>query len=37
MALVASLREAGWPVLGTRARWKLGELTLPWASVAPSG
>jgi len=37
MALVASLREAGWPVLGTRARWKLGELTLPWESVAPNG
>jgi hypothetical protein len=37
MALVASLREAGWPVLGTRARWRLGELTLPWEAVAPSG
>lgn len=36
MALVASLRESGWPVLGTRARWKLGELTLPWGSVAPA-
>ena len=35
MAVVASLREAGWPVLGTRARWKLGELTLDWNSVAP--
>ena len=36
MAVVASLREAGWPVLGTRARWKLGELTLDWAAVAPT-
>jgi SAM-dependent methyltransferase len=35
MAVVASLREAGWPVLGTRARWKLGEVTLPWSAVAP--
>jgi len=35
MAVVASLREAGWPVLGTRARGKLGELTLDWNSVAP--
>ena len=35
MAVVTSLRDAGWPVLGTRARWKLGELTLAWASVAP--
>ena len=35
MATVATLRESGWPVLGTRTRWRLGELTLPWASVAP--
>ena len=35
MAVVASLRESGWPVLGTRPRWRLGELTLPWESVAP--
>ncbi|MGV3711884.1 class I SAM-dependent methyltransferase [Pseudolysinimonas sp.] len=35
MATVATLRGSGWPVLGTRARWRLGELTLPWASVAP--
>lgn len=35
MATVASLRDAGWPVLGTRARWRLGELTLAWESVAP--
>jgi len=35
MAVVASLREEGRSVLGTRARWRLGELTLPWASVAP--
>lgn len=36
LAVVASLRDAGWPVLGTRARWRLGELTLDWESVAPS-
>lgn len=35
MAVVASLRAAGWPVRGTRARWRLGELTVDWASVAP--
>lgn len=33
---------AAWPVvrtppLGGRARWRLGELTLPWAAVAPGG
>ena len=36
LAVVASLREAGWPVLGTRARWKLGELTVDWDAVAPA-
>jgi hypothetical protein len=35
LAVVASLREAGWPVRGTRARWRLGELTVDWDAVAP--
>ncbi len=35
MAVAASLRESGWPVLGPRSRAKLGELTLPWDAVAP--
>lgn len=35
IAAVAALRERGWPVLGGRSRWRLGELTLPWAAVAP--
>lgn len=35
MAVVASLREAGWPVRDARARWRLGELTLDWDAVAP--
>lgn len=35
LAVAASLRDAGWPVLDGRARWRLGELTLPWAAVAP--
>jgi hypothetical protein len=30
------MREAGWPVLGGRARWRLGELTVAWESVAPA-
>jgi hypothetical protein len=29
------MRADGWPVLGTRSRWRLGELTVAWASVAP--
>ncbi|MEV4197162.1 class I SAM-dependent methyltransferase [Micromonospora globbae] len=32
---VRSLRESGWPVLDRPARWRLGELTVPWATVAP--
>jgi hypothetical protein len=41
LAAVASLSD-GWPVLryppyGGRARWRLGEVTLPWAALAPAG
>jgi hypothetical protein len=36
VAVVAALRDAGWPVRGTKARWRLGELTLDWAAVAPA-
>jgi hypothetical protein len=32
---VRQLGERGWPVLGRRDRWRLGELTVPWSSVAP--
>ena len=40
-ATVASVRDAGWPVLDTpplggRARWRLGELAVPWGAVSPS-
>ncbi|RFA13792.1 SAM-dependent methyltransferase [Subtercola boreus] len=37
VAAVGALVAEGWPVLGPAARWRLGELTLPWASVAPRG
>jgi hypothetical protein len=37
IATVAALRAQGWPVQGGVSRWRLGELTLPWASVAPRG
>ena len=41
LAAVSSLSD-GWPVLryppyGGRARWRLGEVTLPWAALAPAG
>ena len=35
IAAVEALRAAGWPVHGGRTRWRLGELTLDWAAVAP--
>jgi hypothetical protein len=35
IAAVAALRSAGWPVQGGRARWRLGEVTVSWESVAP--
>ncbi|MER7796279.1 class I SAM-dependent methyltransferase [Microbacterium sp. NPDC096154] len=36
MAAVAALRVSGVPVLGTRSRWRLGELTVPWDTVRPA-
>lgn len=36
VATVGRMREAGWPVTGGAARWRLGELTLAWEAVAPS-
>lgn len=33
---VEALRAAGWPVRDTRARWRLGELTVDWDAVAPA-
>ena len=35
IAVIESLRSAGWPVHDGRTRWRLGELTLDWAAVAP--
>jgi hypothetical protein len=34
IATVAGMRADGWPVLGTKARWRLGELTVAWTAVA---
>jgi len=35
VAAARGLRDAGWPVLGGAERWRLGELTVAWAAVAP--
>jgi len=37
IAVAKALKAEGWPVLGTQHRWKLGELTVAWESVAPNG
>jgi hypothetical protein len=37
IATAEAMRADGWPVLGTRSRWKLGELTVLWEAVAPLG
>ncbi|MEU7871103.1 class I SAM-dependent methyltransferase [Dactylosporangium sp. NPDC049140] len=34
-AAVEAARGAGWPVLDRPARWRLGEITVPYAAVAP--
>ena len=36
IAVAEGMRGAGWPVLGGRKRWRLGELTVAWEAVAPS-
>ncbi|MGW9627679.1 class I SAM-dependent methyltransferase [Microbacterium sp. NPDC055521] len=36
LAVVSALRAQGVPIRGDRRRWRLGELTVPWASVAPA-
>lgn len=35
VAAVEHLVTAGWPVVGRRARWRLGEVTVRWSAVAP--
>lgn len=35
VAVAQSMRDAGWPVVGTKTRWRLGELTVRWEAVAP--
>ena len=37
IATVDTLKMNGWPVLTTRARAKLGELTVTWSAVEPIG
>ncbi|MCS7483045.1 class I SAM-dependent methyltransferase [Umezawaea endophytica] len=32
---VRLLAARGWPVLDTRKRWRLGEITVPWDAVSP--
>ena len=36
VATVRRMREAGWPVADGPAWWRLGELTVAWAAVAPA-
>jgi hypothetical protein len=35
VASAEALRELGWPVVGSAARWRLGELTVDWSAAAP--
>lgn len=35
IAVARAMKAAGWPVRGTQRRWRLGELTVDWESVAP--
>jgi hypothetical protein len=35
LAAVSTLRDEGWPLLDGPGRWRLGEVTVDWAAVAP--
>lgn len=35
LATAGALREEGWPLLDGPARWRLGEVSVDWAAVAP--
>jgi hypothetical protein len=35
LATVAALRDEGWPLLDSPARWRLGEVTVAWDAVEP--
>jgi hypothetical protein len=37
IAVAQGMRDAGWPVRGNTARWRLGELTVAWSAVEPNG
>lgn len=37
IATAQGLANEGWSVRGGRSRWKLGELSVDWAAVAPQG
>ena len=35
VACCVQLVDAGWPLIGDKKRWRLGELTIDWAAVEP--
>jgi hypothetical protein len=37
IGVARGMRDAGWPVRSDKSRWRLGELTVDWAAVAPAG
>jgi hypothetical protein len=36
VAAVRRVRAAGWPVLDTARRWRLGEVSVAWDAVRPN-
>lgn len=36
LATAAAVRDEGWPLLDGPGRWRLGEVTVAWAAVAPA-
>ncbi|HCQ18507.1 MAG TPA: SAM-dependent methyltransferase, partial [Dermacoccus sp.] len=36
IATARAMRASGWPLLDDVHRWRLGEITVAWAAVAPA-
>ena len=36
VATIETLVEQGMPIMDNKARWRLGEITVPWELVAPT-
>ena len=36
IATASAMKDSGWPIVGGKSRWRLGELTVAWDAIAPN-